>query len=216
MGLRTAPALIVLALAAPAGAATVRGVVTGDVGHLPWRKGRRERGWCTVKAYRHGIVLATTRTNTRTGDFDLEVSPGPVEVVVSRPGFLPGTHRLELGQKDPAPLRFHLKQDPDYGLIVAPRTGAAATAAWNDGFVIECLAPPTARGWAVSLVTEHFERELKLRDAKFQDQAVWSGTKPGWRLHVHVPASTPLEMYDLRVSHLDAEGRRHQNRQARA
>jgi len=221
-------ALLALLAAQTTPAAMVRGVVTGDVDHMPWRKGTRELGWCTVKAYRDGILLATTRTNTKTGDFELGLPPGELEIVVSRPGFITARQAIELGDRD-VELKQHLRPDPDYGLIAAPRTGTAFTAGFNSDMYIECLAPPTARQWSVSLATEHFKQELEMRrvkpastvhqvqgEAEFGSKAVWNGTRAGWRLCVLVPTDTPPELYDLVVGYTDRDGRRHESRQAKA
>jgi len=208
-------ALFALLAAQTAQAATIRGVVTGDVGHMPWRKGTRELGWCTVKAYRDGILLATTRTNTKTGDFELSLPPGDLEIVVSRPGFLTARQAIELGHRD-VELKHHLRPDPDYGLIVAPRTGTASTAESNSDLHIECLAPPTARQWSASLATDYFACDLRVGDASFGGKAVWNRTRPGWLLRLFVPANTPREMYDLVVRYTDRDGRRHESRQAKA
>ena len=52
--------------------------------------------------------------------------------------------------------------------------------------------------------------------ATFGKKAVWNDTKTGWRLTVRVPSGTPAEMYRLRVSYLDREGKRHTARQSKA
>ena len=208
-------ATVLLLIALHVHAATVHGVVTGDVDHMPWRKGAHELGWCTVKAYRDGILLATTRTNTKTGDFELSLPPGELEIVVSRPGFVTARQAIELGDRD-VELKHHLRLDPDYGLIVAPRTGTASTAASSSDMHIECLAPSTARQWSASLATDHFTCDLRVGDASFGDKAVWNDTRPGWLLRLSVPANTPPEMYDLVVGYTDRDGRRHESRQAKA
>ena len=202
-------------VAAQAAAATIRGAVTGDVDHVPWRKGKRELGWAAVRARRDGRLVGITRTNAGMGDFELaSLPPGPLELEVSRPGFLPERRTLDPSQA--TPLRLHLRRDPDYGLIVLPRTGTALTRVPGGAFAVECGAPREARDWSAALATEHFTRKLPVASANYGPKAVWNGTKPGWRLTVRVAKDTPAEMYDLRVGYTDAAGKRHASSQTKA
>ena len=169
--------------AVPLYAATVRGTVVGDVGHMPWRKGKRELGWCAVRLVRDGVLLGTTRTNAGKGDFEISgLTPGPVELEVSRPGFLPERRKLNASADAAAPLDIHLYPAPDYSMIVKPRTGMALTRTPDEKFSVECLAPSSARQWSAALETEYFTRPLELVTAKFGTEAVWNSTKTGWQL----------------------------------
>jgi hypothetical protein len=218
MSTKWACALAFLCLApGQATGAMIRGVVTGDIGHLPWRKGKRELGWCAVQVRRDGILWHTTRTNAGTGDFEMTGLPsGPLELEVSPPGFVTDLRDLEATGREPGPLRIHLSRDPHFGLIVLPRTGTAITSTPGEPFVIECLAPSHARNWSASLFAEHFSRPLVVAEAKFGERAVWNGTRPGWRVGVRAPSKTPSEMYHLRVAFRDAQGKGHMAEQAKA
>jgi len=215
---RWALALALLCAAAvETNGATVRGVVTGDVDGMPWRKGKRELGWCTVRVWRHGVPWGMTRTNAGRGDFEVAGLPaGTVELEVSRPGFLRERRKLKIASADPPPLSIHLRRDPDFGLIVLPRTGTALTRIPGESFVVECQAPASAREWSAALFTEYFSRPLAVTATQFGDNAVWNGTRPGWRLTVRVPLKTPSEMYHLRIRYVDADGQPHQGQQSKA
>lgn len=188
---------------------TVRGVVTGDVDHLPWRKGKKELGWCTVKVWQGPRLAALTRTQTGSGAFQvagLDAGRGACKLTVSRPGFVEHGLDLQLGQDAVQTASIHLRPDPNTHRIVAPRTGAALSAVVGETFVIECLAPKDARQWRADLRSRAGYRPLKVEDAAFGERAVWNGTKPGWRLRVRVPEGVAPGMHSLGVCYTDARG----------
>jgi hypothetical protein len=209
--LRRLFALVLLSLASGADGATLRGVVTGDVAHLPWRKGKQELGWCKVTAVPLDGTggMAATRTHAGTGEFQLAL-PGEnrVALEVSRPGFVSFAKLVD--GVPPEPLRIHLRRDLDYGLVVRPRTGTAETCVPGEELTIECLAPKDATGWQAELVGAGLggpdAGKLSVAAAEFGERAVWSATKPGWRFAARVPREVPAGMYRLDVAYKTAGG----------
>lgn len=216
MSLR-ASCVIAWLVALTAGAATVRGVVTGDVSQMPWRKGKRELGWCAVELIRDGRAERVSRSNAGTGAFEIHnVAPGKVQIGVGRPGFVNFAKLLDIADRDPEPLRFHINRDPDYGLIILPRTGTAITRVPGETFAVECAAPSEAKDWEVRLLSDGAPCSLTLLTATFGERLVWNGTRPGWRLSVRVPATAVAGMHALRVAYTDRQGGRHKSSQQSA
>lgn len=210
-------AAVVLLCAASVQSATLRGVVTGDVRHMPWRKGKDKLGWCALRVVRDRVVDRTARTHAGSGTFNIpNLGEGAIVLRVSRPGFLSHTQVLTLDAADPAPIHVRLHRDPDYGLVVSPRTGTAVTRVAGESFAIECAAPAGAGEWSAWLRADCFSRALKVTGAQFKQEGVWHGTRDGWRITVPVPKDTPPDMYDLRVRYVDAGGRTHVSTQAAA
>ena len=199
----------IAALTVGAGAGTIRGIVTGDAAHMPWRKGKRELGWCTVRLFRDDRPEALSRTDAGTGAFALEgIEPGAVELVIRRPGFRLHQLKMTVGP-NPEPLRIHLEPDPDYGAIILPRTGTAATVVRGTTLCIESSAPKKADRWVVVLGRGDYTRRVEVLGAVFGAEAVWNGTRPGWRLAVRVPQDLAADLLDLGLSFADGEGRLH-------
>ncbi len=206
-----------IALAAVPPTATVQGTVRGDVSAMPWRAGKQELGWARVRIWKDGILWAVTRTETGTGRFAIQGLPaGPVELEVSRPGFIDFRQKFHLAPGESVSVPIYLQPDPNYGLIVLPRLGTAMTSIPGDQFTLECQAAEWASQWKVRLATDYFTRPLELQKAEYGPKNVWNGTRAGWQLTVRTPPDTPAEMYDLLVEFQDAEGRRRTSRQPKA
>lgn len=196
---------------------TIRGVVTGDVGHMPWRKGKEELGWCSVKLFREGRLEAIARTNSGKGGFEIRtLRSGRVQLTVSRPGFKTFWKTLTLAEADPPQLQIRLKHDPSYESIVLPRTGTAVTSIPGGSFTIEFIAGPTAADWKAALRNELGERPLEVAKAEFGERAVWNGTRAGWRLTVRVADDMPADLHDLYVFCVERKGVVHPSQQAKA
>ncbi len=205
-------------LAPSAHGATLRGVVTGEVEHLPWREGKEALGWCTVELWQEGHRTALTRTNAGTGAFTIEgVAPGRGEarLKVSRPGFVAQALELTLGAEPEQRVEIRLKRDPHYHRIVSPRLGAAVTTFPGESFAIECLAPPDAGQWRADLRSRVGYFPLNV-EAEHGERAVWNGTRPGWTLRARVPEELAPGMYDLGIGYVTGADERVFTAQAHA
>jgi hypothetical protein len=209
---------MILVLAGAAHGATLRGVVTGEVEHLPWRKGKEELGWCTVELWQEDHRTALTRTNAGTGAFAIEgiaTDRGEARLKVSRPGFVEAALELTLGAEPAKTVKIRLERNPHYHRIVSPRLGAAVTTFPGETFAIECLAPPDAEQWRADLRSQVGYVPLQVK-AEHGERAVWNGTRPGWRLRARVPEELAPGMYDLGIGYVDGAGERVFTAQAHA
>lgn len=192
-------------------AAVVTGQVTGDVAHLPWRKGKKTLGWASVRVWQGGKLIRVGRTHMA-GTFRVELPSGPCEVEVMRPAFVTQRRALTPRGED---VRWNpdLRADPDFGLIVEPRAGMSEFCAPGQTIRVECAAPSGSNQWTAELRTEYLRIPLTVAPAQFGERNVWLANRPGWRLGLRVPKDAPPGFYRLRVAYRDAGGAVHSGEQ---
>jgi len=181
--------------------------VTGDVGHLPWRKGKKTLGWASVRVWQKGKLVRVGRTH-RPGTFRVELPSGSCEIEVVRPAFLAQRRAVDVGADD---IQWNpdLQADTDFGLIVEPRAGMSEFCVPGQTVGIECAAPSDACHWAAALRTDYLDLPLSVEQAEFGERSVWLASRPGWRLSLRVPKDAPPGLYRLRVTYRDADGAAH-------
>ncbi len=203
--------LLISSMAGALHAATLTGHVTGDVSHLPWRRGKEPLGWVSLRVWQGGRLVAVPRTQVG-GAFRVETPDGECEVEATRPAFLP--QRVTVTRD--AVWNPRLEPDPDFGLIVEPRAGMSRFCLAGETVQIDCAAPASAREWQAALVTDYTRAPMELAAAEFGERMVWCGRRPGWRLSARTPKDLPPGLYGLALSYIDANGTRHSSEQPAA
>ncbi|MCS7166745.1 MAG: carboxypeptidase-like regulatory domain-containing protein [Gemmatales bacterium] len=164
---------------------------------------RPELNWVLLRLFdQRGRIVAQERTYPD-GTFQFRGLPaGDYELEACRPGYLSQRQKVKI----PGSARFELLRDPDYDLLVLPRTLRACFALPGNELDVLCRGSDQAQGWEVSLSNDYITRRCEILEARrdgqlFCDQK-WEA---GWHLRVRIPKDLPPDdMYHLTVQVHDA------------
>ncbi|GBD35379.1 hypothetical protein HRbin36_00491 [bacterium HR36] len=190
---------------------TLSGLVTGELrrseqpGHY-WDGDQRKRpqlNWVLLRLFdARGRLVAQERTQPD-GTFQFrDLPPGEYELEALRPGYLSQRQKVKV----PGSARFELSRDPDYDLLVLPRSLRAVYAQPGGELALWCRGSAQASDWQVMLANDYLARSCQVLAAKYEPRLFCDQTwQSGWQVRLQVPRDLPPDdMYHITVQVSDA------------
>ncbi len=214
-GLALVPPILAATWVSVGVAGTLTGQVTGDVTHLPWRKGKATLGWASVRVWQDGRLLRVGRTEMD-GRFAMELAGGAYDVEIERPAFLPQRRSLTMPPDGETRWDVALAPDPDFGLVASPRAGMSEFCLPGETIPIACAGGEDLRDWRAVLRTDYVAAPLGIEKAERGEGPQWRGARARWDLVARVPPEVAPGLYRLELSCRGADGVAHRCEQPAA